>query len=230
VRLASTTRLAVGKKQFFIVGSDLGRYPELTAFFRSYCSPTAVQWAETAPAEFVVEFERRWRARRPWPAVGPAALAPGPAGDPGSIFLSYAREDANAARRLAQAIGALGGDVWFDERRLAAGDRWEGEILEAIRRRVRLVVPVISAHTERRDEGYVFKEWQEAVERAKGIPRRRFIVPVAVDDIGADVGRLLNVPEAFRQFDFGRAPGGEPDAELLAVLRTEIRGMRREAA
>lgn len=242
VRLASTTRLASGKKQFFIVGSDLGRYPELRAFFRSYCSPTAVQWAEMPPEDFVAEFERRWRARRPAPpaaageagATGGSGAAATPAGTagatPGSIFVSYAREDAAAARRLAQAITRLGGDVWFDERRLEPGDRWEGEILEAIRRRVRLVVPVVSAHTEQREEGYVFKEWQEAVERARGIPRRRFVVPVAVDAVGADVGRLSNVPEAFRAVNFGQAPAGEPDAALLKVLQEEIRSMRRDAA
>jgi hypothetical protein len=228
LRLASTTRLAVGKKQFFIVGSDLARYPELTSFFRSYCSPTAVQWAEMAPADFVAELERRWRARRPVPA--PAAAAGAAAAESGSIFISYAREDVQAARRLAQAIGTLGGDVWLDERRLAPGDRWEGEILEAIRRRVRMVVPIVSAATEKRDEGYVFKEWEEAAERARGIPRRRFIVPVAVDQVGVDVGRLVNIPEAFRKFNFGRAPAGEPDTELLEVLKEEIRGMRREAA
>ncbi len=235
VRLASTTRLASGKKQFFIVGSDLGRYPELRAFFRSYCSPTAVQWAEMPPEEFVAEFERRWRARRPAPpaaaGAGAAPTAGAAAGTmPGNIFVSYAREDAASARRLAQAIAALGGDVWLDERRLEPGDRWEGEILEAIRRRVRLVVPVVSAHTERREEGYVFKEWNEAVERARGIPRRRFVVPVAVDAVGADVGRLVNVPEAFRAVNFGQAPAGEPDAALLKVLQEEIRSMRRDAA
>ena len=67
------------------------------------------------------------------------------------------REDADAARRLYNAIKGLGGDVWLDERRLRPGDAWEPEILTAIRDTVRLFVPIISANTEQEDEGYVFR-------------------------------------------------------------------------
>ena len=47
---------------------------------------------------------------------------------------------------------------------------------------VRLFVPIISANTEHAEEGYVFKEWDEAADRAREIPSRRFIVPVVIDD------------------------------------------------
>ena len=92
------------------------------------------------------------------------------------------REDADAAERLCKAIEGLGGDVWLDERRLRPGDAWEREILTAIRRTVRLFVPIISANTEREEEGYVFREWREAVDRSRSILGRRFIVPVIIDD------------------------------------------------
>jgi len=36
------------------------------------------------------------------------------------------------------------GDVWFDERRLEPGHAWEAEILRAIKRRVKLFLPLIS--------------------------------------------------------------------------------------
>src|SRR5206468_9443853 len=112
----------------------------------------------------------------------PPEQSPPPAGK-GSIFISYVREDADAARRLSAALKHIGGDVWLDERRLQPGARWEEEILASIRREVRLFLPIISRHTESREEGYVFKEWREAVERAKGIPPggRRFIFPVVID-------------------------------------------------
>ena len=41
------------------------------------------------------------------------------------IFISYTREDADAAVRLSDAITSLGGDVWLDERLLRAGETWE---------------------------------------------------------------------------------------------------------
>ena len=79
------------------------------------------------------------------------------------------REDADAARRLCDAIAGLGGDVWLDKRRLRPGDAGEREILTAIRRTVRLFVPIISANTEQAEEGYVFREWAEAVDRSRSI-------------------------------------------------------------
>ena len=141
------------------------------------------------------------------------------------------REDADAARRLYNAITWLGGDVWLDERRLRPGDAWEHEILTAIRRTVRLFVPIISANTERAQEGYVFREWREAVDRSRSIMGRRFIVPVIVDeDYEGDPSRYRQIPDDFGRLHFGRAPGGEPDAELLEMLTAEIRAMRRTDA
>ena len=77
------------------------------------------------------------------------------------IFISYMREDSDAARRLHDAITRLRGDVWLDERRLQPGDACDDEILTAIHRTVRLFVPIISANTEREEKGYIFREWRE---------------------------------------------------------------------
>ena len=105
------------------------------------------------------------------------------------------------------------------------------EILSAIRRGIRLFVPVISKNTEAREEGYVFREWGEAIGRAKGIPSRRFIVPVVADpDYDGNLLRYRQVPEDFRQLHFGHAPAGAPSPELLATLTGEIRAMRRAGA
>lgn len=227
VRMASAKRLSVSDKQFFVVGANLSRQPELTSFFHSYCSPTRVQLAEMDPAAFVAELHRRWLQRQP---VQGAGAAPVPADAPtGSIFISYVREDADAARHLAQQIEEIGGDVWLDQRRLQPGDQWEPEILSGIRRGVRLFLPLISQQTEARSEGYVFKEWAEAVERAKGIPpSRRFIIPVIVDErYDGNPAKYRQVPEPFMQMHFGWAPGGRPGEALVTVLRDELRAMRR---
>jgi len=185
---------------------------------------------QEAPA-FVAELHRRWQARQPVAAPGAPAAVQAGAAAPGSIFISYVREDAEAARRVADAIGAIGGDVWFDERRLQPGDRWEAQILGSIRRGIRLFVPLISKQTESRDEGYVFKEWAEAAERARGIPGRRFIVPVIIDsDYEGDPSRYRRIPEEFGYLQFGHAPAGKPDAGLLQMLTSEIRAMRRTSA
>jgi hypothetical protein len=127
----------------------------------------------------------------------------------------------------------IGGDVWLDERRLQPGDRWEEEILTSIRRDIRLFLPVISQHTENREEGYIFKEWREAVERARGIPPggRTFIVPIVIDvDYDGTPTRYRQVPEAFTVPHWGRAPGGDPDDQLIDALKDAIRETRRKEA
>ena len=227
VRMASSTRLSVASKQFFIVGTTISRDASLLEFFRTYCGATRVQALEADPQQFVAELYARWQKRNP--QVGAAAAPPsGGAAPRGSIFISYARDDAGAARQLADEIARLGGDVWLDERRLQPGDRWEDEILSNIRQEIRLFVAAISKHTEQREEGYVFKEWNEAAERARGIPRRRFILPIVVDEhYDGNPACYLQVPESFRKYQFGRAPAGKPDPDLVATLTEEIRAMRR---
>ncbi len=81
------------------------------------------------PAAFVAELRARWEEqtgqvdaprRRRWCRRG-VGLANPSAADAPTIFISYMREDADAARRLCDAITSLGGDVWLDERRLQPG-------------------------------------------------------------------------------------------------------------
>ena len=74
----------------------------------------------------------------------------------------------------------------------------------------------------------MFREWRAAVERSLSIMNRHFIVPVIVDeDYQGDPSRYHNFPHEFSSWDFGRAPAGEPDDRLVAMLRDEIRAMRR---
>jgi len=70
-----------------------------------------------------------------------------------AVFLSYASQDTDAARRIHDALRAAGIEVWFDQSELRSGDAWDA----AIRRQVRecaLFIAVISANTNARSEGY----------------------------------------------------------------------------
>jgi hypothetical protein len=141
------------------------------------------------------------------------------------------REDAEAARQLQTSITRLGGEAWLDERRMEAGDDWEKEVLTAIGETVRLFVPVISANTESEREGYVFREWAEAVERSHRISSGRFIVPVIIDeDYDGELSRYRKGRKYFGRLNFGRAPGGKPDAGLTGTLTKEIDAINRSGA
>ena len=45
-----------------------------------------------------------------------------------AIFLAYASQDAEAARRICDALRAAGLEVWFDQSELRGGDAWDASI------------------------------------------------------------------------------------------------------
>ena len=69
-----------------------------------------------------------------------------------AVFLSYAREDAEAAKRIAEALRAFGVEVWFDQNELRGGDTWDVNIRNQIKS-CALFIPLVSARTEERSEG-----------------------------------------------------------------------------
>jgi hypothetical protein len=79
-----------------------------------------------------------------------------------AVFVSYASEDAVAAQRLCDSLRAGGIEVWFDQSELRSGDTWDQKIRGEIRD-CALFVPLISANTQRRTEGYFRLEWKLAV-------------------------------------------------------------------
>ncbi|MFM7751562.1 MAG: TIR domain-containing protein [Opitutaceae bacterium] len=133
-----------------------------------------------------------------------------------AIFLSYAHEDAAAARRIAEGLRAGGIEVWFDQNELRGGDAWDAKIRGQIRT-CALFVPIISQQTQRRLEGYFRREWRLAVDRrhdmAESVP---FILPVGIDET-AQTG--ATVPEEFFRVQWTRLPGGEITAAFVEHAR-----------
>jgi TIR domain len=94
------------------------------------------------------------------------------------VFLSYASEDSAAAARIADALIAADIEVWFDSSALRGGDAWDSSIRKQIET-CALFLPVISANTSARAEGYLRLEWKLAVDRSHLIAAERpFILPV----------------------------------------------------
>jgi TolB-like protein/Flp pilus assembly protein TadD len=134
----------------------------------------------------------------------------------GAVFLSYASEDAAPAKRICDALRATGIEVWFDQSELRGGDAWD----QKIRRELHdcaLFIPVISANTAARHEGYFRLEWNLADQRTYMIARNRaFIVPVCVDatsQTGADT------PESFQRVQWTRLPAGETPPAFVAHVQ-----------
>src|SRR5215469_6342948 len=136
--------------------------------------------------------------------------------EPHAVFLSYASEDAPAAQRIADALRAAAIEVWFDREELRGGDAWDQKIRQQIRD-CRLFVPIISAHTEARLEGYFRREWKFAVDRTDDMASEvAFLVPVVIDDTP---NASAHVPERFRHVQWTRLPGGETSAGFTEHVR-----------
>ena len=138
-----------------------------------------------------------------------------------TVFLSYASEDRRAAQLIRDTLPAFGMEVWYDESDLTGGDAWD----QKIRRRIRecdYFMPVISAHTEARHEGYFRREWRLAVERTLDMADDHvFLLPVVLDNTTEAGAR---VPDKFRAVQWLRLPDGQSTPTLEALCRRLVTG------
>lgn len=122
-----------------------------------------------------------------------------------AVFLSYASQDAEVARRICDAMRSAGCEVWFDQSELRGGDAWDVSIRRQIKE-CALFVPVISSNTQAREEGYFRLEWKLAVDRSHlMVDDKAFLLPVVIDAT-RDADAL--VPEKFRDVQWTHLPAG----------------------
>ncbi len=166
--------------------------------------------ASAAPRASKVRVQRylRW-----WCVSVPTTMAES-AGK--AVFLSYASQDAEAARRICESLRSGGVEVWFDaDGGLEHGDEWDAKIRRQIQECV-FFLPLISASTQARLEGYFRIEWDLAAERARGVAAGvPFILPVVIDDTPEPEAL---VPDRFRKVQWTRLAGGVVPLEVQARL------------
>jgi TolB-like protein/Tfp pilus assembly protein PilF len=135
---------------------------------------------------------------------------------PGAVFLSYAREDTDAARRIADALRSHGVEAWFDQSELRGGDAWDAKIRKQIND-CTLFLPIISKNTQGRGKGYFRLEWKLAVEQthlmAEGMA---FLTPVVVDGT-PESGAV--VPPEFMRVQWTRLPGALPTPQFVEQVK-----------
>jgi hypothetical protein len=169
---------------------------------------------------FVEELHERWQARRkPAVASSTPALArfmpPAREMPDNAVFISYAREDLAAVQAIKAGLESAGITTWFDIDRLEVGDDYDRKIQRNIAR-CSYFIPVVSAATQRRLEGYFRREWSYAMDRVRNMADGAlFILPVSVDDTNA--AEAL-VPDKFKALHFTRLPGGQVHADFAQRL------------
>ena len=106
--------------------------------------------------------------------------------------------------------------MWFDRSELRGGDAWDLQIKKQIHD-CALFVPLISAHTNARSEGYFRGEWHLATRRLHNMADdAAFLMPVVVDDTREPDAR---VPEEFFRSHWTWLPSGETPPAFAARVR-----------
>ena len=125
------------------------------------------------------------------------------------IFLSYAKEDRDIARKIATLLGDAGWVVWWD-RRIPAGRTWRSVLEEALRD-MRCMVVLWSSHSVESD--WVRDEADEARTRKK-------LVPVLIEAVNPPVGfRNIQAADLSEWDGSTNAPGVQ---QLLADLESLV--------
>ena len=122
-----------------------------------------------------------------------------------TVFLSYSRDDQEAAVRLAAELRRLGAEVWLDIDNLLPGDSWKSAVSDAIERSDYFVALLSVSSVGRR--GYVQRELREALDVLDETPEdQRFVIPCRIDD--CTIPRRLrdrNAVDLFPSWDDGLA-------------------------
>ena len=219
-----------------LVDTHLPDQPHLVTFLDHFSPRT--HCLQVSPAAFIAELETRWRERRQQHSRGivqdvPADLRPG------GVFLSYASDDATAATCLHDTLTDRRIDVWFDSKRLGAGDSYEKIIRRNIAQCGVFIVVISRATVDRlarwRDEHrndpakepYFHKEWKLAIARAELFEGSLAIKPVRIDDV--DLYDPL-LPAGLRSLSCEYFPGGLAEERFLDQVKTNVRESRKSLA
>lgn len=190
-------------------------------FFNNFAKATRVIQGD--PSSFVAELFTRWNKSRDVSGSAQDFLGRLSKEMPrGAVFISYSREDSEAATRLAMRLAAANISVWLDKERLHVGANYERDLEHAVRDSCSFFISLISAHTEAHETRYIHKERAWAAGRFQdGFV---FYLPVVIDNTrSAEVRRE---PACFAKIHRERFSGGEPSDTFVQRLRFYLESWR----
>jgi hypothetical protein len=218
LRMAKRQRLSDPRDVGEVMADDhTGEDERLVAFLQQVSVRTRIFMGAE---RFVDELYRRWRARNK--PSGSATiiqatrfLPPAREMPDNAVFISYAREDLPAVQQIKAGLEAAGVTTWFDMDRLEVGDDYDRKIQRNIAR-CSYFIPVVSASTQRRHEGYFRREWSYAIDRTRNMADGAlFILPVTID---ATTAAEALVPDKFKALHFSQLPGGQVPPDFAQRL------------
>lgn len=233
IRTLRNERLTVPcGNEAILAGDRITKDESLVMFLSSPLSYGIKIFESGGAIEFVNELYSRWCEMNPSIAISEdktveirkSTIDDLPEMESGAIFLSYASEDTETVAQVKEAIENIGLDVWFDKRRLMAGDDYDIKIQRNIRN-CSLFCPFISQNTERRSEGYFRREWKYALDRLMNIDESiPFILPISIDV--KDSSNSI-VPAEFKRVQWTHLVEGRLPEEFMQRLVKLVRDYRK---
>src|ERR1043166_1865641 len=109
------------------------------------------------------------------------------------VFISYAHEDIDSARKIYQQLNAIDGIVpWLDKENLLPGIKWRAAIKKAIRESDFFLALLSKRSTKKR--GYVQTEMKEALEIWDQFPEdRAYLIPIRLEECEPSYEKLREV-------------------------------------
>ncbi|MGB3537573.1 MAG: toll/interleukin-1 receptor domain-containing protein [Mesorhizobium sp.] len=130
------------------------------------------------------------------------------------VFISYAREDHEAASDIYQWLRAAGLEVWMDTKRLKPGQNWNFEINIALQNSSFVVVILSKNSVDKR--GYAQREIRTALEKAEEkLIDDVFIIPILLDE-------NVSVPHQLRSVQYISAQGPGYENSVVDSINSQI--------
>lgn len=139
-------------------------------------------------------------------------------GDKKEIFISYASEDFEQARKIAETFQELGVAVWFDKKSLEPGDAYEAMIKQNIQES-KIFVPVLSRSVVNCGRRFFKREWKWANDELELRFPEKFIYPVVIDDVNLEDSSL----QIFSKFHTANLREGQDWENSLRKIVRDVR-------
>lgn len=147
------------------------------------------------------------------------------------VFISYAREDIGAAKRIHGDLRSAGVRPWLDTEDLRPGENWRLAVPEAIHRSTFFLALLSRNSIAKR--GFVQKEQRLALEVVDNLPPRRiFYIPARLEQCEPDDSRVreLNWVDLYPSYEDGMkrlllALQPETDSQLCKTARCPLCGV-----
>jgi nucleotide-binding universal stress UspA family protein len=181
---------------------------------------------------FARQLREAYEATLPQPTTeaisAPLSLGP----NAPKAFISYASEDREAVKALAEKLEAHGVRIWRDQQDLRAGDKWNEVLLDVIKKKVNYVIVVQTSAMTTAISGVFHREIEAARSRDAEMgesdgQKLRFLLPVKI----GDCARLSSLKD-FHMIDVAEAEGVDllvksilEDWDKRAVLGTRTQGI-----